>query len=74
MFEAGDYDFEAEVAEEDRVRIYLDNFLILEEHEEDGGLVTGSFNNVGGGYHTIKVEYIDYSGDASIEVDWERDD
>jgi hypothetical protein len=74
VLEAGDYDFEAKLAEEDRVKIYLDNWLILEEDSEDGGAVTGSFNDVGAGYHTIKVEYQEYSGQASIEVDWNKND
>jgi hypothetical protein len=73
-FDAGDYDFEVKLAEDDRVRIYLDNWLILDEDEDRGGVVTGEFKDIGAGYHTIKVEYQDYDGDASIEVDWRRDD
>ena len=74
VLEAGDYDFQAQLAEEDRVKIYLDNWLIIEEHSEDGGTVTGSFKDVGAGYHTIKVEYQEYSGQARIEVDWDKND
>ena len=73
-FDAGNYDFEARLAEDDRVKIYLDNWLILDEDEDRGGVVTGDFDNIGAGYHTIKVEYQDYSGDASIEVNWDKDD
>jgi hypothetical protein len=74
VLKAGDYDFKAQLAEEDRVKIYLDDWLILEEDSENGGTVTGSFKDVGVGIHTIRVEYQDYSGDASIEVDWDKDD
>ncbi|HXV44624.1 MAG TPA: PA14 domain-containing protein [Anaerolineae bacterium] len=74
VLEAGDYNFEAQLAEEDRVKIYLDNWLILEEDSENGGTVTGSFKDVGAGTHTLKVEYQEYSGQASIEVNWDRDD
>jgi hypothetical protein len=74
VLEAGDYNFEAQLAEEDRVKIYLDNWLILEEDSENGGTVTGSFKDVGAGPHTLKVEYQDYSGQASIEVNWDRND
>lgn len=74
VLRAGDYDFEAKIDEDDRVRIYLDNWLIIDEHKRSGGIVTGEFKDVGAGYHTIKVEYQDHSGDASIEVNWRRDD
>lgn len=74
VLEAADYDFEATIAEEDRVKIYLDDWPILEEDSDDGGTATGSFNDVGAGIHTIRVEYQDFSDDARIEVDWERDD
>ena len=70
----GDYEFEAKLAEDDRVKVYLDNWLIIEEDSDDGGTVTGSFENVGAGTHTIRVEYQDYDGEARIEVDWDRDD
>ena len=70
----GDYDFEAKLAEEDRVKIYLDNWLIIEKDSRNGGTVTGSFKDVGAGSHTIRVEYQDYSGEASLEVDWHKDD
>lgn len=71
---AGDYDFRAHLAEEDRVKIYLDSWLIIEEDSDNGGTVEGSFDNIGAGTHTIKVEYQDYSGEASIEVDWDYND
>jgi hypothetical protein len=71
-FDEGNYRFKARIADEDRVRIFLDNWLIVDKHKENGGNVEGSFENLGAGYHTIKVEYIDYSDDAAIEVDWGR--
>jgi len=70
----GDYDFEANLAEEDRVKIYLDNWLIIDKGSNDGGTVSGTFNDVGAGPHTISVEYQDYAGEARIEVEWDRDD
>lgn len=74
VLKEGDYDFEAKLAEEDRVKIYLDDLLILEEDSENGGTATGSFHDVGAGSHIIRVEYQDFSGEAHIEVDWDRDD
>lgn len=70
----GDYDFEATLAEDDRIKIYLDDWLVLEEDSDNGGTVTDSFDDVGAGLHTIRVEYQDYSGDANLEVNWDRDD
>lgn len=74
VLKAGDYDFRAHLAEEDRVKIYLDSWLIIEEDSDNGGAVEGSFNDVGAGTHTIKVEFQDYGGDAGIEVDWDIND
>jgi hypothetical protein len=70
----GDYEFEANLAEEDRIRIYLDNWLIIDKGSNDGGMVSGTFKDVGAGPHTIKVEYQDFAGEARIEVEWDRDD
>jgi hypothetical protein len=74
VLKEGDYDFKVQLDKEDRVKIYLDNWLILEEDSENGGTVTDSFKDVGAGTHTIRVEYQDFSDEASIEVDWERND
>lgn len=71
---AGDYDFTAQLAEEDRVKIYLDDWLIIEEDSEHGGTVKSSFKDVGAGTHTIRVEYQDYSDEANIEVNVDKDD
>jgi hypothetical protein len=71
---AGDYEFKARLAKDDRVKIFLDEWLILEENSDDGGTVTATFKNVGEGQHIIKVEYQDFSDEAGIEVDWSRDD
>jgi hypothetical protein len=68
------YEFEANLAEEDRVRIYLDNWLVIDKGSNDGGTVSGTFEAVGAGPHTISVEYQDFAGEARIEVDWDRDD
>ena len=70
----GDYEFRAKLAEEDRVRVYLDNWLVFGEASHDGGTSKGTFKDVGAGRHTITVEYQDYGGEARIEVDWDRRD
>lgn len=74
VLRGGNYKFEAIINEDDRVKIYLDNWLIAEGHRNSSGVITGEFKDVGAGHHTIRVEYQDHSGDASIEVNWHRDD
>lgn len=74
VLKAGDYEFTAKLAKKDRVKIYLDDWLIIQEDSEHGGTVKGSFKNVGSGIHTIRVEYQDYSDRASIEVNWDKND
>lgn len=74
VLEAGDYNFEVTIGEEDRVKLYLDDWPLLEEDSDDGGTTTGSFDDVGAGIHIIRVEYQDFSEEARIEVDWDRDD
>ncbi|MCB9077351.1 MAG: hypothetical protein H6631_07155 [Anaerolineaceae bacterium] len=68
----GDYEFRAKLAKEDRVKVYLDNWLVFGEASHDGGTSEGTFKDVGAGRHTITVEYQDYGGEARIEVDWNR--
>ncbi|MFN8458534.1 MAG: PA14 domain-containing protein [Anaerolineae bacterium] len=71
---AGDYEFKARLAKDDRVKIFLDDWAVLEENSDNGGTVTASFKNVGEGQHIIRVEYHDFSDEASLEVDWSRND
>lgn len=71
---AGDYEFRVRLAKKDRVKVFLDDWLVLEEDSDRGGTVTATFKNVGEGQHIIRVEYQDLSDEAAIEVDWSRDD
>lgn len=73
-FKPGDYEFKARIAEDDRVKIYVDDWLIVDKNKTEGGEVSGVFKQLGGGLHTIKVEYLDDSGDARIRVKWDRHD
>ncbi len=72
FFDGGDYKFVAEVADRDRVRIYLDDWLIVDQYKEESGTVKGHFGNLGAGYHTVVVEYQEQVGRAEIRVWWER--
>jgi hypothetical protein len=73
FFDSGDYRFYAEVDDRDRVTVYLDGWLIIDEYVEDDDTVEGIFDNVGAGYHVVKVEYRDEGGPARIEVSWKRE-
>ena len=69
---AGDYRFIAQVADRDRVKIYLDDWLLVDEYKEENGTVAGYFSQVGAGNHTIKVEYFEEVGRAAIKFRWEQ--
>jgi hypothetical protein len=72
FFDPGDYKFFAEIADRDRVKIYLDGWLLFDEYREDSGPVYGYFAKVGAGYHDVIVEYHENAGQAKIKVGWER--
>lgn len=68
---AGDYRFFARA--DDGVRLWLDDWLLIDRWRVGPAtLFTGDFQNVGAGEHTITVEYFERTGDAVIEVWWER--
>jgi hypothetical protein len=72
FLEAGNYRFYAEIADRDRVKIYLDDFLLADDNE-DNGIVEGYFGQVGAGFHTLTVEYRDEGGEAEIKFWWQRE-
>ena len=73
FFDTGDYKFFAEVADRDRVKIYLDGWLLVDEYTEDGGIISGYFADVGAGYHDVVVEYSENVGQAKIRFWWEQE-
>jgi hypothetical protein len=73
FFDAGDYEFFAEVADRDRVKIYLDGWPLVDEYTEDRGTLSGYFADVGAGYHDVVVEYSENVGQAKVKVWWEKD-
>lgn len=70
--EAGRYRFWAEVERLDRVKIWLDGWLLVDEAKEERGVAEGYFSRLEPGFHTVMVEYADDSGPAKIKFDWER--
>jgi hypothetical protein len=71
-FDQGDYRFHARIADHDRVKIYLDGWLLVDKYRDTAGQVDAGFDQVGAGNHTLIVEYEDDVGAAEIEVWWER--
>jgi hypothetical protein len=72
--ESGDYRFAAVVDENDRVRIFLDDWLLVDDESgDDGKTINGYFGDLGAGFHTVTVEYYDEGGDASILFGYARE-
>ena len=69
-FETGTYRFTA--VADDGVRVYLDDTLVLEDWNVHPATTTVQDTEVTEGTHTVKVEYFEASGMASISVSWEK--
>jgi len=72
FFDSGDYKFFAETQADDWVKVSIDGWTVIEEYRKDGGREEGFFSNLGGGFHTVEVEYQDHAKKARIKVWWER--
>jgi hypothetical protein len=70
--QGGDYKFLAKLADEDRVKIFLDDWLVVDKFKEESGTVEGIFANVSPGFHIVTVEYIEEGDRARIKVWWDR--
>ena len=69
-FEAGSYRFSAR--SDDGVRIYVDDTVLLEDWNAHPASTTVSDTTLTAGSHTIRVEYFEADGVASISVWWEQ--
>ncbi|MBF0258619.1 MAG: PD40 domain-containing protein [Desulfamplus sp.] len=66
--EDGYYQFNA--GADDRVYIYIDGQKVL-----NGDTCCGphkSSNYIMGGYHSVRVEYVEYGGNAALDVNWSK--
>ena len=69
-FDEGQYRFHALV--DDGARLFVDNALVLNAWSDGGRReVTGDIA-VASGYHTMRVEYYERTGDALIQLWWEK--
>jgi uncharacterized protein YraI len=70
FFDAGDYQFFAR--SDDGVRLYIDNNLVINAWWDGFKEPTNTFLRVGGGNHTIRVEFYERTGTAFIRAWWSR--
>ena len=67
-FAAGDYTFATQV--DDGARIYIDNILVVDAWSDGPKERSNRFNGIGVGYHNIRVEYYEQTGNAYVRAWW----
>ena len=70
FFDAGDYQFFAR--SDDGVRIYIDNLLIVDAWWDGFKEQSNVFRQLGGGNHTVRVDFYERAGTAFIRTWWQR--
>ena len=70
-FDGGTY--RVRVWVDDGVRLWVDNTLVIDSWKDGSLRLLEAERKISDGKHRIKVEYYDRSGDAQIEVTWERE-
>ncbi|MEZ4661413.1 MAG: PA14 domain-containing protein [Caldilineaceae bacterium] len=70
-FESGNYVFAARV--NDGVRIFIDDIRVLEEWNDGYWEGYNKFFDLGVGYHTMRVEYYNRTGEGRLQVWWYKD-
>lgn len=70
-FEGGNYYFRAR--SDDGVRVYLDQTLVIDVWRDGYTDTANRFVGVGGGKHTVTVDYYDRTGQAFLQVWWYKD-
>jgi len=71
-FAQGDYRFYATA--DDGIRVWLDDWLVIDQWKAGPVSASGEFRRVGEGPHTLRVEYYEHLGDAFVRVWWQRTD
>ncbi len=69
-FGGGNYRFVARV--DDGIRVYLDGQLILNEWREQPNRTFVADTYISPGLHYVSVEYLEASGEAAVQLYWER--
>ncbi len=67
-FAAGDYVFTTQT--DDGARVYIDNILIIDAWSDGPKERSNRFNSIGVGYHNMRVEYYEQTGNAYVRTWW----
>ena len=59
---------------DDGVKVWLDNWLLIDEWRAGPVSASNDFAGIGEGPHTVKVEYHEHLGNAAVNVWWQRTD
>jgi len=68
--EDGEYRFHALV--DDGVRLYVDDELVIDDWHDGGRREQAADRRLAAGYHSLRIEYYERTGDALIQVWWEK--
>lgn len=67
--QTGSYLFTVRV--DDGIRIYIDNAVVLDQFKQTNQLTEYTFTvSLAAGNHSIRVEYVEFTGSATIQVQW----
>ncbi len=69
-FDAGDYTFHARA--DDGVRVWLDGALVIDEWHDSAAQTYTVQRTLAAGDHTLRVEFYEHTGSASLAFWWER--
>ncbi|MCB0200365.1 MAG: SH3 domain-containing protein [Anaerolineae bacterium] len=69
-FDEGDYLFEARV--DDGVRVWVDNVQVINAWQDGGVRTVSGTRTLAAGWHAVRVEYFERTGEALIELAWQR--
>jgi hypothetical protein len=70
LFEVGLYRFHAVV--DDGVRVYVDDVLVIDSWQDGGQREITADRALAAGYHTLRVEYYERTGEAVARFWWEK--
>lgn len=71
QFDSGNYIFY--VTSDDGVRLYLNDTLVIDRWSDGYAQTDKQFIGVGADRHTVRVEYYDRTGNATLQVWWYRE-
>ena len=70
--EFGDYEFFADVEDNDSVKVTIDGWSVIDEVADDDTTLKGYFDNLGGDNVSIIVEFKELGNKAKIDFWWNR--